>query len=396
MRKSQRAMTMFSLTLAATLVGFAGAAPAMAMGDDTGALNQVCLPLDSGKIDTTGDPMTVVLTAPEGMVITGYCVKAGSDNQGDGPKYPELRPEQLNQNSIEIAHPSGKAISHYSFSYAPAPTTPTDPVTPTKTIITEQPLPPTFKDECGYNNDRYDVPLYDPTKPYYYVTTTSADGLQVHVQVLPSLRHEFGPLVITTWDFEFVNNECGLPVFIVKQPEAPKIVDECGTANDSLALPADTDQLYYGMTGETVFAIEKAGFIFQQDLITSWPIAFTDVPCAVIPPIDEQPPVDVDTPEKEVPAPAEETVSEIVDGEPEAVTVAAEIESSSSDTVASLGGLDEAATAAEASETKDLANTGAGDLMVVVYAAVAAVLLGAIAFFGGAATKLPRLLARKK
>jgi hypothetical protein len=116
----------------------------------------------------------------------------------------------------------------------------------------------------------------------------------------------------------------------------------------------------------------------------------------VIPPIDEQPPVDVDTPEKEVPAPAEETVSEIVDGEPEAVTVAAEIESSSSDTVASLGGLDEAATAAVASETKDLANTGAGDLMVVVYAAVAAVLLGAIAFFGGAATKLPRLLARKK
>jgi hypothetical protein len=149
------------------------------------------------------------------------------------------------------------------------------------------------------------------------------------------------------------------------------------------------------MTGETVFAIEKAGFIFQQDLIISWPIAFTDVPCAVIPPIDEQPPVDVEVPEKEAPAPAQETVPEIVDGEPEAVTVSAEIEPSSVDSVASLGDLDETATAAEVSKTQ-LANTGAGDLMVVVYVAIAAAFLGVIAFFGGAATKLPRLLARKK
>ena len=380
---------MFSLTLAATLVGFAGAAPAIAMGDDTGALNQVCLPLDSGKIDTTGDPMTVVLTAPEGMVITGYCVKAGSDNQGDGPEYPALRPDQLNQNSIEISHSSGKAVSHYSFTYAAAPTTPIDPVPPVKTVITEQPLAPTFVDECGYNNDRYDVPAYDPTKPYHYVTTTSADGLQVHVQVLPSLRHEFDPLVITAWDFEFVNNECGLPVFIVDQPPAPFIGDECGIANDTFALPADTEQYFYAMTGHWVYVVEKAGFIFQQDLITSWPIVYTDVPCVVTPPIEEEPPVDVEIPEEETPAPAEEVVPPIVEDEPEVTIAAAEIETSSNDIVASLDGLDEAAPAAEATQTGSLANTGAGDLLMIAWTAFAALLLGAAAI-------IPVLRARKK
>lgn len=95
-----------------------GAAPAAfaAPGD-------VCEPLSSGKIDTTGDPATVTLTAPDGMVITGYCVKAGSAKQGDGPVYVELDRSQW-VSAITISHPTGKAVSHYSFSLgtpAPAP-----------------------------------------------------------------------------------------------------------------------------------------------------------------------------------------------------------------------------------------------------------------------------------
>jgi hypothetical protein len=39
----------------------------------------ICEPLDSGKIDTVGDPATVEVTAPEGMLISGYCVKAGTE-----------------------------------------------------------------------------------------------------------------------------------------------------------------------------------------------------------------------------------------------------------------------------------------------------------------------------
>ena len=44
----------------------------------------VCPPLDSGKIDTTGDPASVTVTAPAGKLITGYCAKAGSEQSGAG------------------------------------------------------------------------------------------------------------------------------------------------------------------------------------------------------------------------------------------------------------------------------------------------------------------------
>lgn len=371
MRKSQRGMTLFSLTLAATLAGFAGAAPAMAMGDDPGALNEVCLPLDSGKIDAVGDPLSVVLTAPEGMVITGYCVMTDSDNQSDIPVYPELRPDQLNQNSIEVTYPYGKSVSHSSFSYAPASTTPTDPTTPTKTLITEQPLPPTFVDECGYVNDRYEVPPYDPAKPYYYVITPSVDGMQVKVQVIPSLRHEFDSSLTTTWEFAFVNNECGMPIFIVDQPQAPTIVDKCGTANDVFALPADTVQYYYAMTGHMVYVVEKAGFILQQDLITSWPIVFTDTACEVVEvPAEVTPPADAEIPATETPAPVEAAV-EI---ESEAVPVAEEASTPTEVVAASVDTAADAAVAASDVQESKLAETGA-DQGLLWWVSVAAVLL---------------------
>lgn len=82
---------------------------------------KVCLPLDSGKIDTTGDPQTVTVHAPEGKVLTGYCVKAGSALQGDGPVYVTL---EETTDVLVIRHPSGKAVSHYALTYGQA--TPVD------------------------------------------------------------------------------------------------------------------------------------------------------------------------------------------------------------------------------------------------------------------------------
>jgi hypothetical protein len=75
---------------------------------------QVCGPLDSGKIDTKGDPDSVTVSAPAGQLIDGYCVKAGSANQGEGPTYVEVVPPQQ---TVTISHPSGKDVSHYSVSY---------------------------------------------------------------------------------------------------------------------------------------------------------------------------------------------------------------------------------------------------------------------------------------
>lgn len=107
--------------------------------------DQVCAPLSSTKIDTTGDPMTVVLTAPAGMLITDYCVKGGSINQGDGPQYVTLDSPLP---SIAITYYSTaaakyRAVSHYSFSTTPvtAPEPDPDPAPDPQPVPDPQPEP---------------------------------------------------------------------------------------------------------------------------------------------------------------------------------------------------------------------------------------------------------------
>jgi hypothetical protein len=90
------------------------------------AQEEVCPPLDSGKIDTTGEPLSVVVTAPEGFLISGYCVKAGSDESGAGVEFVTVDPPQ---ESVTISHSSGKAVSHYSYSLVEIETPPTTPPT---------------------------------------------------------------------------------------------------------------------------------------------------------------------------------------------------------------------------------------------------------------------------
>ena len=67
-------------------------------------------------MEVSGEQTSVTVTAPEGMVITGYCVKAGSAKQGDGPVFVTLDEPAT---TVTIMHPSGKAISHYTVFYGP-------------------------------------------------------------------------------------------------------------------------------------------------------------------------------------------------------------------------------------------------------------------------------------
>ena len=76
---------------------------------------KVCDGLDSGKQDTTWDPASVDIAAPDGFLIDRYCVKAGSTLQDDGPMYVDIDPVA----QLTITSPSGKAVSHYSVSYTP-------------------------------------------------------------------------------------------------------------------------------------------------------------------------------------------------------------------------------------------------------------------------------------
>lgn len=84
--------------------------------------SEVCSGLDSGKIDVSGDRGSVTITAPDGKLIDGYCVSAGSSKQGDGPEYHDVDPPQQ---TIVITHSSGKGVSHWSVSYVDDPSTTT-------------------------------------------------------------------------------------------------------------------------------------------------------------------------------------------------------------------------------------------------------------------------------
>src|SRR5215218_8050354 len=73
----------------------------------------VCDPLTSGKIDVVGSHKSITITADPGFLITGYCVKAGSIKEGDGPEYIPVDPPQ---ESVVISYKDGvKEISHYSY-----------------------------------------------------------------------------------------------------------------------------------------------------------------------------------------------------------------------------------------------------------------------------------------
>ncbi|WP_435745669.1 hypothetical protein [Nocardioides sp. SYSU DS0663] len=127
---------------------------AVADRDETG--DQTCPALSSGKEDTTGDPMTVTVHAPAGKVITGYCVKAGSTKQGDGPRMVSLdRP----LTTVVLSYPDAagdkgaKAVSHYSLTYADAstPSPPTPPTPPTTPVVPPDPQPnPPAVDRHGH------------------------------------------------------------------------------------------------------------------------------------------------------------------------------------------------------------------------------------------------------
>ena len=61
----------------------------------------------------------ITVTAPAGKIITGYCVKAGSANQNNGPE----TVSGLSKETVEISHSTGKDISHYIVFYGDKPTT---------------------------------------------------------------------------------------------------------------------------------------------------------------------------------------------------------------------------------------------------------------------------------
>lgn len=191
-----------SLALAVTF-GFAGALPVQA----TPHINEgVCLGLDSGKIDTVGNPSSVTVTAPEGMVITGYCVKAGSENQGDGPVYID----SLSLTTLVIAYPftkgvPPKTVSHYSVSYGLGPI-----IKPPVTFIVHDFPLPTFIDKCGTLNDEVIPQKETDQARFYYDVDLRA--------VVAVAKEDDGYIIQQDIQFVWPNTNTDVPCEVVAPP----------------------------------------------------------------------------------------------------------------------------------------------------------------------------------
>jgi len=112
-----------------------------------------------GKVDVVdGEHVSLVVTAEPGFLITGYCVKAGSDNQGDGPENYVVDPPAA---EVAIAHSSGKAISHYTLITVKAEPTPS----PSPSVPSVSPSPEPSSSEPAVEPSEGTEPTDGPTVP---------------------------------------------------------------------------------------------------------------------------------------------------------------------------------------------------------------------------------------
>lgn len=123
----------------AGIVGVAGLPPGggLVSAENPNPPNEgVCQPQADHQSPPNDSTKSLTVTAPAGMLISGYCVKAGSINQDTeevelGPVYRYFEPGDY-RTSVTIEHPSKKDISHYIVFYVeddrPEPTPVTPPV----------------------------------------------------------------------------------------------------------------------------------------------------------------------------------------------------------------------------------------------------------------------------
>lgn len=236
MKVTQKAIIGF---VAGGLLALGVASPAVAGAKHDG----VCDGLDSGKINVKGSHELVTVEAPEGYLFDGYCVKAGSVKQGNGPHYVTL---EVPVSSLTFGHPSGKDVSHYSLSWSPVEV---DPV-PEYTEV--EYLPPQFVDVCGTENDEVQVPS-DTEGVTYSVKWINDYTVVVTATVNEGFAFRYGDGALysmVTENYVFDTEPCPSPV----DPTPP-------VAENPVEVPADVETLAEtGLDGITAAGWLVIGF----------------------------------------------------------------------------------------------------------------------------------------
>ena len=149
-----------SALLIADLMGSPAAAFAAPIADApvaiTGGGNDGATCPKDGKVDVKGEQATLEVTAEPGYLIVGYCVKAGSYQNGEGPVDVVVDPPAA---TVSISHPSGKAISHYTLVTVKAGPTPE----PTPSEPSQEPTVVPSDEPSEGSSDAPSEPAVEPT-----------------------------------------------------------------------------------------------------------------------------------------------------------------------------------------------------------------------------------------
>lgn len=144
-----------------------------------------CAALDSGKIDTHGDPETVTAGPYGDNVITSYCVKAGTVAY-----YYNVVPPQP---TITFGHPVKDSVSHWSVGYSEIPNLLTIPGIPS------------IVDECGTDNDAVNLP--EDTELIDW-EATPIDNLQSTITATALINTFTDGTTEKSWVVDFTDEAC--------------------------------------------------------------------------------------------------------------------------------------------------------------------------------------------
>jgi LPXTG-motif cell wall-anchored protein len=298
----------------------------------------VCPNYSTGHL-SANNQTSFTYTAPAGKLIVKVCVKAGSANQGDGP---ETYYDGPGVASVTISHSSGKQISHFSVQLVDKPTEPTK-VEPTYSYT-----PPTCATEgtldvsggTGYswqaNGDgtytAVAAPNYElvndpsPLGPFELDKLPSpSEQCPMNVEpVVPTFTEgdcDFGPAVAAPETEAYtvaISGTVGFDQTITvtftaksgyvltgttvyehtfgSQPkysegndppshDPPTHTPVCGPVNDTVTVPADTNEVDYQDSGwtngsRTVTAV----WIDDNSTLEMWSFTDQNTPCPTAPP----------------------------------------------------------------------------------------------------------------
>ena len=156
-----------------------------------------------GKIDVVGIVKSITVTAPEGKLIAGYCVKAGSAKQGDGPESFVLQPPV---EEITFGHSSGKDISHYTIVFVGKPIDDLAPVPADEPVMPDDkaapvPQPEAPQPETGSASALLEAQTEIPQVPVVSATTTELPVTGSMTSILAGLAAGITAVGLTTRRF---------------------------------------------------------------------------------------------------------------------------------------------------------------------------------------------------